>query len=123
MSTKRSYILKQTYLSIHKYILSAKNVENVKESLERASVSLFRWFENNLLKGNIGKCHFLSSASQEVSLSLNTFKIKNSDYEKHLGLKFDSKLGFDQYIADLCRRASRGIYALARVMSFMNLLK
>ena len=31
--------------------LSAENVENVMESLERASVSLFRWFENNLLKG------------------------------------------------------------------------
>ena len=27
--------------------LSAKNVEDVIESLERASVSLFRWFENN----------------------------------------------------------------------------
>ena len=38
--------------------LSAKNVEDVIESLERASVSLFRWFENNLLKGNAVKCHF-----------------------------------------------------------------
>ena len=28
--------------------LSAKNVEDVIESLERASVSLFRWFENHL---------------------------------------------------------------------------
>ena len=31
---------------------SAKNVEDNIESLDRASVSLFRWFENNLLKGN-----------------------------------------------------------------------
>ena len=38
--------------------LSAKNVEDVIESLERASVSLFRWFENNLLKGNADKYHF-----------------------------------------------------------------
>ena len=37
---------------------SAKNVEDVIESLERASVSLFRWFENNLLKGNADKYHF-----------------------------------------------------------------
>ena len=28
--------------------LSAKNVEDVIESLERASVSLFRWFGNNI---------------------------------------------------------------------------
>ena len=39
--------------------LSAKHVEDVIESLERPSVSLFRWFENNLLKGNADKCHFL----------------------------------------------------------------
>ena len=38
--------------------LSAKNTEDVIESLERASVSLFRWFENNLLKGNADKYHF-----------------------------------------------------------------
>ena len=67
--------------------LSAKNVEDVIESLERASVSLSRWFENNLLKGNSDKCYFLVSTSQEVSLNVNS--------EKHLGIKFDSKLTFD----------------------------
>ena len=103
--------------------LSAKNAEDVIESLERASVSLFRWFENNLLKGNVDKFHFLESPSQEVSLNANNFKIKNSDYEKLLGVKFDSKLRFDQHITDLCRRTSRKIHALARVTPFMNLSK
>ena len=83
--------------------LSAKNVDDVIESLERASASLFRYFENNVLKGNVDKCHFLVSTSQEVSLNVNNFKIKNSDYEKRLGVKFDSKLRFDQRITDLCR--------------------
>ena len=91
--------------------LSAKNVEDVIESLERASVSLFRWFENNLLKGNVAKCHFLVSTSQVVNLNVNNFKIKNSDCEKLLGVKFDSKLRFDQHITDLCRRASRKLHA------------
>ena len=103
--------------------LSAENVEDVIESIERASVSLFRWFENNLLKGNADKCQFLVSTSQEVSLNVNNFKIKNSDYEKRLGVKFDSKLRFDQRIADLWRRASRTIHTLARVTPFMNLSK
>ena len=35
--------------------LSAKNVEDAIESLEQASVSLFRWFENSILKGNADK--------------------------------------------------------------------
>ena len=85
--------------------LSAKNVEDVIESLERASVSLFRWFENNLLKGNADKCHFLVSTSKEVSLNVDNFKIKSSNCEKLLGVKFDSKLRFDQHITDLCRTA------------------
>ena len=54
--------------------LSAESVENVMESLERASVSLFRWFENNLLKSNANKCYFLVSASQQISLNANKFK-------------------------------------------------
>ena len=103
--------------------LSTKNVEDVIECLERVSVSLFRCFENNLLKGNSDKCHFLASTSQEVSLIVNNFKIKSSDCEKLLGVKFDSKLRFDQQITDLCRRASRKIHALARVTPFMNLSK
>ena len=90
-------------------------------SLERASVSLSRWFENNLLKGNADKCHFLVSTSQDVSLNVNNFKIKHSDCEKLLGVKFDSKLRFDQHITDFCRRASRKIHALARVTPFINL--
>ena len=84
-----------------------KNVEDVMESLERASVSLFRWFENNLFKGNADKYHFLLNTIREVSFNVNNFKIKNSDREKVLGFKFDSKLRFDQHIRDLCRTASR----------------
>ena len=100
--------------------LSAKNVEDVIESLERALVLLFRWFENNLSKCNVDKCRFLVSTSQEVSVNVNNFKIKNSGCEKLLGVKFDSKLKFDQHITDLCRRASKKIHAL-RVTPFMNL--
>ena len=59
--------------------LSAKNVEDGIESLEQASVSLFRWFENNILKVNADKCNFLVNTSQKANLNANTFKIKNSD--------------------------------------------
>ena len=106
--------------------LSAENIENIEdviESLERASVSLFRWFENNLFKGNTDKCHFLVSTSKEVSLNVNNFKIKNSDCEKLLGVKFGSKPRVNQHITDLCITASRKIHALARVTPFMNLSK
>ena len=82
---------------------------------EQVSVSLFRWFENNLLKGNAKNCHFLVSTSLEVT--------KNCDSEKISDVKFNSKLRFDQRITDLCKRASRKIHVLARGTSFMNLSK
>ena len=44
------------------------------EKCRRCYIS-FRWFENNLLKGNADKFHFLVSSSQEVSLNVNNFKI------------------------------------------------
>ena len=103
--------------------LSAKYAQDVIESHERTSVSLFRWFENNLLNGNADKCHFLVSASQEINLNVNNFEIKNSDCEKRLGVKFDSKLTFDQYITDLYRKASRKIRALAKMTPVTNLPK
>ena len=54
---------------------------------------------------------------------VNTFKTKNSNCEKVLGVKFDSKLRFDQHMTGLCRIASRKIHALARVTPFINLWK
>ena len=56
--------------------LSAENVkEDVIESLERASVSLFRWFENSLFESNADKSHFLGSATKETTLNVNNLKI------------------------------------------------
>ena len=73
------------------------------------------------MEGNVDKCHFLVSTSQEISLNVNKFEIRNGDCEKLLGIKLDSKLRFVQYITDLYRRASCKIHAVARVMPFMSL--
>ena len=60
--------------TFHQYYLVC--LKSVIESLDQASVSLFRWFENNLLKSNADKYHFIVSTSQEVSLNVNNFRIK-----------------------------------------------
>ena len=99
----------------------AKNIDNVMESSEQASVPLFKWIKLNLLKGNADKCHFLTSTEQEVSLNVdNLKKYKNSESEKILGVKFDSNLTFDKHISDLFKRASRKVSALARMALHMN---
>ena len=65
-------LILQTLQMIIRHIFFAKN--DIIESLERGSVSLFRWFEKYLLKRNADKCHFLVSASQEISLNVTTLK-------------------------------------------------
>lgn len=83
------------------------------ESLEQTSVSLFQWFEKNLVKGKADKCNFLASSSEKASLNFNNFKMENSKFEKPLGVKFDNRQIFDEQILDLCKEASWKIHALA----------
>ena len=49
--------------------------------------------------------------------------IENSKCEKLLGIKIDSKLSFKTHMEDLCNRASRKIYALARNMTYIDFPK
>ena len=78
----------------------AGDINSVIASLENASKVLFEWFENNLLKSNVAKCHLLVSSSDAVNLRVREYEIKNSEYEKFLGVKFDSKLKFEK--RDIC---------------------
>ena len=48
---------------------------------------------------------------------------ENSECEKLLCVKLDKKLTFGKHITDICRKASRKTYALARVASYMDLFK
>ena len=76
-----------------------------------------------MLKSNAEKCHLLVSSSDAVSLRVSEYGIKNSECEKLLGVKFDNKLTFENHITDICRKASRKIYTLARIAPYMDLSK
>ena len=101
----------------------ADDINGVITSLEKASKTLFEWFENNLLKSNTDKCHLLVSSRDAVNLRVSEYGIKNSECEKLLGVKFDNKLTFEKHITDICRKTSRKIYALARIAPYMALSK
>ena len=49
-------------------------------SLEKASKTFLKWFENNLSKSNAEKCHLLESSSEAVSLRVSEYDIKNSEF-------------------------------------------
>ena len=101
--------------------LMADDINGVIASLEQTSKALFEWFENNLLKSNAEKFHLLVSPSDAVNLRVSEYDIKNSECEKLLGVEFDNKLTFEKHVTDICRKASRKIYALARIAPYMDL--
>ena len=102
---------------------SANNIDELIDSLEKASSNLFKWFKDNLFKGNPDKCHLLVSTNEKTKINIGDFSIENSGCEKLLGVKIDNKLTFDYHVSDMCKKANRKINALARIAPFINLNK
>ena len=99
---------------------SANNIDDLIDSREKASSSMFKWFKDNLLKSNPGKCHLLVSTNENTKINIGEFSIANSDCEKLLGVKIDNKLTFDCHVSDICKKANRKINALARIAPFIT---
>ena len=55
---------------------SANNIDDLIDSLEKASSSLFKWFNDNLFKGNSDKCHLLVSTNEKTKINRRIFNRK-----------------------------------------------
>ena len=84
---------------------------------------LFKWFSDNQMKTNINKFHLLVNKKDKVTISIEDKKIKNSEYEKLLGIKVDTKLNFNKHLNDIISNANRKVNALSRIMPYMSLSK
>ena len=102
---------------------SSNDVNGLIKSLEEASKKFFKWFNDNLMKSNPDKCHLLISTNDNVKIRKGNFQIENTKREKLLGIQFDNKLSFDYHLSEICKKASRKLYALGRVTPYMNLSK
>ena len=80
---------------------------------------LFQWFSDNEMKANISKCHLLVNKKDELTIRIGDTEIKNSEYEKFLGIKVDRKLNFNKHLNDIISKASRKV----NVLSYMSLSK
>ena len=107
----------------NKPFTSENNIDDLIDSLEKASISLFKWFKDNLFKGNPDKYHLLVSTNEKTKINMGKFSIENSDCEKLLGVKIDNKLTFDCHVSDMCKKSNREINALARIAPFININK
>ena len=75
------------------------------------------------MKANKGKCHLIVSSNEHVSMKLDNIEIENSNCERLLGVKIDSKLNFKEHLDGIIKKASRKINALSRTAPYMNIGK
>ena len=75
------------------------------------------------MKANISKCHLLVNKKDEFTIKTGDTEIKNSDYEKLLGIKVDTKLNLNEHLNDIISKACQKVNALSRVMPYMSLSK
>ena len=102
---------------------TANDIDSLITSLEEASKSLFTRFDNNFIKSNADKCHLLVSSNGKVTIKIGSHEIANTKREKPLGVHLDSKLSFECHISEICEKASRKVFAQARLISGMSLSK
>ena len=66
---------------------------------------------------------FSSKKKDKVVIILGETEIKNSEYEKLLGIKLDTKLNLNEYLNNIISKASRKVNALSIVEPYICLSK
>ena len=118
-----NYIDFASYADDNTTYASADTIDEVIKRVETATVKLFKWFEDNQMKANQDKCHLIVSKNENISIHIGPFEIKNTNCEKLLGIKVDSRLNFNEHLHGIIKKVSRKINALSRTTPFMNISK
>ena len=98
---------------------SVSDLEKVKQTLRQDSQIITKWFYENYMVLNSGKCHFMclgQNTVNEIFVYDNT-EMKNSKEEKILRLIIDNKLRFKSHAKNICKKASQKIWALSRLIN------
>ena len=99
-------------------------LENVISQLEDNALTAILWFENNYMKLNESKCHFLTSGSSEhLWIKVGCERIWESQSEKLLGMIVDKNLSFESHLKTLCKKVNQKISALARIAGVLPFQK
>ena len=71
--------------------VSGDSIDDVIMSFENDSINLFKWFLDNQMKANCNKCPLITSKQNCMNLKIENISIKNSTYEKLLGVNVDKE--------------------------------
>ena len=83
------------------------------------------WFENNYMKLNEDKCHFLISGNtyEHLLVKVGDVLIWESSKEKLPGVTIDKNLTFTEHVSTICKKAGRKVTALSRLVNIMPFFK
>ena len=95
---------------------SSEVISKLRESAETAT----KWYESNLLMGNLEKYQTMNIGRSTVdTLSLNGKEIRTAEELQLLGVTIDSQMDFNNHISALCKRASQKIGVLMRLRNLI----
>ena len=103
--------------------VTGNSIEYVINSFESDSIKLFKWFTENQMKANKGKCYFLIRGSENNTINVDGNVIEKSNCEKLLGVDADYKLKFKKRLDSILKNAGRKADALSRILFYMNFEK
>ena len=94
-----------------------KNLNFVIQQLEQQSNIALKWFEDNNMKMNSGKCHLFVSGNKHENMwaKIGDDQIWESRTVKLLGITTDNELKFDEYISNVCQKAQTKLTVLKRI--------
>ena len=98
---------------------SVSDLEKVKQTLRQDTQIITKWFYENYMVLNSGKCHFMCLGQNTVNeiFVYDKIEMKNSKEEKVLRLIIDNKLRFKSHAKNICKKASQKIWALSRLIN------
>ena len=101
---------------------AGNTIEDLISSLKESSEKLFKWFSDDQMQGNSGKCHLILSTSEPAKTQIGEPLIESTKFKILTGVKIDAKLAFDKHIKTSCKKVGR-LRALGRVKPYMAIEK
>ena len=109
--------------SIHNIISITTYYIINRDILNKNFLSLQKWFYDNFMVLNPGKCCFMSLGSNSDKSDLileDSTKISSSEEYIALGITIDNKLTFYSHLKQLCRKVANKRNALTRVAPYLD---
>ena len=101
------------------------SLEELLHDLEYDVQSAMMWFDNNYMKLNPDKCHFMvaGNVNEHLWTKVGDELIWESQTEVLLGLTLDKELKFNSHLKILCKSVGQKVTALARVARLLPFYK